>query len=53
MVCMFVTDTDSLREVVVFWNSGGGLDPFTGAPVVLIRKQQIKAGVDTRPPAMG
>ncbi len=50
---MFVADTDSLREVFVFWNCGGGLDPFTGAPVVLIGKQHTKAGVDTRPPAMG
>ncbi|MGQ0717258.1 MAG: aspartate--tRNA ligase [Pseudonocardiales bacterium] len=49
--CMLLARADSLREVIAFPKSGGGLDPLTGAPAPITREQRTEAGVDAKPPA--
>ncbi|MGH4011579.1 MAG: aspartate--tRNA ligase [Pseudonocardiaceae bacterium] len=49
--CMLLSGADSLREVIAFPKSGGGLDPLTGAPAPITREQRAEAGVDAKPPA--
>ncbi len=51
--CMLLAGADSLREVIAFPKSGGGLDPLTGAPAPITREQRTEAGVDATPPATG
>jgi aspartyl-tRNA synthetase len=48
--CMLLAGADSLREVIAFPKSGGGLDPLTGAPAPITREQRAEAGVDAKPP---
>jgi aspartyl-tRNA synthetase len=50
-ICMLLADADSLREVIAFPKSGGGLDPLTGAPAPITPQQRAEAGVDVTPPA--
>jgi aspartyl-tRNA synthetase len=52
-ICMLLAGADSLREVIAFPKSGGGLDPLTGAPAPITREQRAEAGVDARPAAKG
>ncbi len=40
---------DSIREVIAFPKSGGGVDPLTGAPAPISAEQRKDAGVDGRP----
>ncbi len=37
----------SIREVIAFPKSGGGVDPLTGAPAPITAQQRREAGVDT------
>ena len=41
--------TDSIREVIAFPKSGGGLDPLTAAPAPITAEQRKEAGVDAVP----
>jgi aspartyl-tRNA synthetase len=50
-ICMLLTGADSLREVIAFPKSGGGLDPLTGAPAPITAEQRSEAGVDAKPAA--
>ena len=50
-ICMLLAGADSLREVIAFPKSGGGLDPLTGAPAPITPEQRAEAGVDAKPPA--
>ncbi|MBV9010699.1 MAG: aspartate--tRNA ligase [Pseudonocardiales bacterium] len=50
-ICMLLAGADSLREVIAFPKSGGGLDPLTGAPAPITPQQRAEAGVDATPPA--
>ncbi|MGH3871191.1 MAG: aspartate--tRNA ligase [Pseudonocardiaceae bacterium] len=52
-ICMLLAGADSLREVIAFPKSGGGLDPLTGAPAPITREQRTEAGVDAKPAARG
>ncbi len=52
-ICMLLAGADSLREVIAFPKSGGGLDPLTGAPAPITREQRAEAGVDAKPAAKG
>ncbi len=52
-ICMLLAGADSLREVIAFPKSGGGLDPLTGAPAPITREQRTEAGVDAKPPMKG
>jgi aspartyl-tRNA synthetase len=50
-ICMLLTGADSLRDVIAFPKSGGGLDPLTGAPAPITAEQRAEAGVDAKPAA--
>jgi aspartyl-tRNA synthetase len=52
-ICMLLTGADSLREVIAFPKSGGGLDPLTGAPAPITAEQRREAGVDAKPVVKG
>ena len=41
--------TDSIREVIAFPKSGGGVDPLTAAPAPITAAQRKEAGVDATP----
>jgi aspartyl-tRNA synthetase len=48
-VCMLLAGADSIREVIAFPKTRGGLDPLTGAPTPITSQQRAEAGVDARP----
>ncbi|HXT46926.1 MAG TPA: aspartate--tRNA ligase [Pseudonocardiaceae bacterium] len=52
-ICMLLAGADSLRDVIAFPKSGGGLDPLTGAPAPITAEQRAEAGVDAKPAAKG
>jgi aspartyl-tRNA synthetase len=43
---------DSIREVIAFPKSGGGVDPLTGAPAPITAQQRKEAGIDAKPPKL-
>jgi len=40
---------DSIREVIAFPKSGGGVDPLTDAPAPITPQQRKESGMDARP----
>jgi aspartyl-tRNA synthetase len=48
-IVALLAGTDSIREVIAFPKSGGGLDPLTGAPAPIAEAQRKEAGVDAKP----
>ena len=40
---------DSIREVIAFPKSGGGVDPLTGAPAPITPQQRKDSGIDAKP----
>lgn len=44
---------DSIREVIAFPKSGGGVDPLTDAPAPITAQQRKEAGIDVVPPPKG
>jgi aspartyl-tRNA synthetase len=48
-ICALLSATDSIRDVIAFPKSGGGLDPLTGAPAPITAAQRKEAGVDVIP----
>jgi aspartyl-tRNA synthetase len=50
-VCMLLAGADSIREVIAFPKTRGGLDPLTGAPTPITAAQRAEAGVDAKPKA--
>ncbi len=40
---------DSIREVIAFPKSGGGVDPLTGAPAPITARQRKESGIDAKP----
>ncbi len=48
-ICALLSGTDSIRDVIAFPKSGGGVDPLTGAPAPITAEQRKEAGVDVRP----
>ncbi len=54
-IVALLAGSDSIREVIAFPKSGGGLDPLTAAPAPITAAQRKEAGVDTvatrNPPA--
>jgi len=45
-ICMLLTGSDSLRDVIAFPKTGGGHDPLTGAPAPITPAQRAETGVD-------
>ncbi|GAB3261683.1 aspartate--tRNA ligase [Nocardioides dilutus] len=48
-VTALLAGTDSIREVIAFPKSGGGVDPLTDAPAPITPAQRKEAGVDAAP----
>jgi aspartyl-tRNA synthetase len=48
-ICMLLAGASSLREVIAFPKTGGGMDPLTGAPTPITPAQRAEAGVDAVP----
>ncbi|AGB23087.1 aspartyl-tRNA synthetase [Mycobacterium sp. JS623] len=48
-----LSDMDSIREVIAFPKSGGGVDPLTGAPAPITPQQRKESGIDARSRAGG
>ncbi len=48
-VVALLAGTDSIRDVIAFPKSGGGIDPLTDAPAPISPEQRKEAGVDTPP----
>jgi aspartyl-tRNA synthetase len=46
--CALLSGTDSIRDVIAFPKSGGGVDPLTDAPAPITAQQRKEAGVDAR-----
>jgi aspartyl-tRNA synthetase len=44
---------DSIREVIAFPKSGGGVDPLTGAPAPITPQQRKESGIDAKPKPEG
>ena len=44
---------DSIREVIAFPKSGGGVDPLTGAPAPITPQQRNESGIDAKPTKEG
>ena len=42
---------DSIREVIAFPKSGGGVDPLTDAPAPITVQQRKESGIDAKPEA--
>jgi aspartyl-tRNA synthetase len=49
-VCMLLAGADSIREVIAFPKTRGGLDPLTGAPTAITPQQRAEAGIDAAKP---
>ena len=50
-ICALLSGTDSIRDVIAFPKSGGGIDPLTDAPAPITATQRRDAGVDAKPEA--
>ena len=48
-ICALLSSTDSIRDVIAFPKSGGGVDPLTDAPAPITPEQRREAGVDAKP----
>jgi aspartyl-tRNA synthetase len=48
-ICALLSGTDSIRDVIAFPKTGGGLDPLTGAPAPITAEQRKEAGIDVQP----
>jgi aspartyl-tRNA synthetase len=48
---MLLAGADSIREVIAFPKTRGGLDPLTGAPTPITPQQRAEAGIDAEPRA--
>ena len=48
-ICALLSGSDSIRDVIAFPKTGGGLDPLTGAPAPITPEQRKEAGIDVQP----
>jgi aspartyl-tRNA synthetase len=46
-----LSNTDSIREVIAFPKSGGGVDPLTDAPAPITAQQRKESGINAKPKA--
>ena len=50
-ITALLAGTDSIREVIAFPKSGGGVDPLTDAPAPITAQQRKESGIDVVPKA--
>jgi aspartyl-tRNA synthetase len=48
-ICALLSGTESIRDVIAFPKSGGGVDPLTDAPAPITAAQRREAGIDAEP----
>ncbi|TQK31843.1 aspartate--tRNA ligase [Arthrobacter sp. SLBN-53] len=48
-IVALLAGTDSIRDVIAFPKSGGGVDPLTDAPAPITELQRKEAGIDHKP----
>lgn len=48
-IVALLAGADSIREVIAFPKTGGGVDPLTDAPAPITAEQRAEAGVDAEP----
>ncbi len=48
-IVALLAGADSIREVIAFPKSGGGVDPLTDAPAAITAQQRKESGIDARP----
>lgn len=48
-VVALLAGVDSIREVIAFPKSGGGIDPLTDAPAPITAAQRKESGIDAVP----
>jgi aspartyl-tRNA synthetase len=50
-IVQLLAGVDSIREVIAFPKSGGGVDPLTDAPAPITAQQRKESGIDAKPEA--
>ena len=50
-ITALLVGADSIRDVIAFPKSGGGVDPLTDAPAPITAAQRKESGMDFRPEA--
>ncbi|MGC1740790.1 amino acid--tRNA ligase-related protein, partial [Mycobacterium sp.] len=50
-IVQLLAGVDSIREVIAFPKSGGGVDPLTDAPAPITAQQRKESGIDAVPEA--
>jgi aspartyl-tRNA synthetase len=48
-IVQLLSGSDSIREVIAFPKSGGGVDPLTDAPAPITAQQRKESGIDAKP----
>jgi aspartyl-tRNA synthetase len=48
-ICALLSGTESIRDVIAFPKTGGGVDPLTDAPAPITPEQRKEAGIDVQP----
>ncbi len=48
-IVQLLSGADSIREVIAFPKSGGGIDPLTDAPAPITAQQRKESGIDAKP----
>lgn len=51
-ICMLLSGSNSLRDVIAFPKTGAGFDPLTSAPTPITDQQRLEAGIDADPYAL-
>ncbi|AQA05746.1 aspartate--tRNA ligase [Mycobacterium sp. MS1601] len=52
-IVALLAGVDSIREVIAFPKSGGGVDPLTDAPAPITPQQRKESGIDAKPKTAG
>ena len=52
-IIALLAGVDSIREVIAFPKSGGGVDPLTEAPAPITAQQRKGSGIDAKPGSDG
>ncbi|BBY47985.1 aspartate--tRNA(Asp/Asn) ligase [Mycolicibacterium arabiense] len=52
-IVALLSGVDSIREVIAFPKSGGGVDPLTDAPAPITPQQRKESGIDAKPKQAG